>query len=318
MATHPFAPSTADLQPPAQRRRRPFRRIGLIGLAFLLGLFIVALTAIYLGSAVQLNRRYTIAVQPPPIPTNAASLARGQHLAEAVTGCTDCHGADLSGHTFADAPPFLLLASNLTRGAGGVGGSYSDADWVRAIRYGVRPDGKSLLFMPVGGFAQLSDADLAAILAYIKSVPPVDHQQEQSTLRLLGRLLLLIGEYKLPATTVDVTAPIPTAPVPGRTAAYGEYLATVGSCTECHGPNLAGAAAVEPGAPPGANLTPGGNLGQWSEAEFINTLRTGIRPDGTALQSAMPWWVLARQTDDELGALYRYLRSRPTLPTAGR
>lgn len=297
-------------------KRRWLRR-SLLALAGVAGLLVVALVVIYGGSQVRLNRRYAIPVQPLPIPTDAASIARGQHLATAVTGCTDCHSADLSGHTFADAPPFLLVSSNLTRGAGGVGKQYSDADWVRAIRYGVRPNGKSLIFMPSKHFAKLSNEDLGAIIAFMKSVAPVDHQQEPSTLRLLGRLLLLIGEYPLPAETADTAAPIPVAPPAGRTVEYGSYLVGIGACSECHGAKLAGAAPVEPGAPPGRNLTPGGNVGQWSEAEFINTLRTGLRPDGTAINAAMPWWVLAQQTDDELGAIYRYLRSLPALPTAG-
>ncbi|MCE7986690.1 MAG: cytochrome c [Caldilinea sp. CFX5] len=318
MATQPLThPAEAERRRPGPTRARRMVRMSLFTLAGLVSVLLVALTAIYIGSQVRLNRHYDIAVQPPPIPAIAASIARGQHLATAVTGCTDCHGADLSGHTFADAPPFLLVASNLTRGAGGVGSQYSDADWVRAIRYGVRPNGKSLIFMPSKHFAKMSHEDLGAIIAFIKSVAPVDHEQEPSSLRLLGRLLLLIGEYPLPAETVDVNAPIVVAPPSGRTVDYGQYLVSIGACSECHGTRLAGAAPAEPGAPPGVNLTPGGNIGQWSEAEFINTLRTGLRPDGTAINAAMPWWVLAQQTDDELGAIYRYLRSLPALPTEG-
>lgn len=311
-------PSEAERPPTAHTWLRRLGRGGLFTLATLAGVLLITLTVIYITSQLRLNRRYDIAVQPLVIPTDAASIARGQHLATAITGCTDCHGADLSGHTFADAPPFLLLASNLTRGMGGVGTFYSDADWVRAIRYGVRPDGKPLLFMPSSHYAKLSDNDLAAIIAYIQSVAPVDHEQEPSRLRLLGRLLLIIGEYALPAETVDVTAPIVAAPPAGRTVDYGMYLVSIGGCLECHGAQLTGGAPVEPGAPPGPNLTPGGNLGQWSEVEFINTLRTGVRPDGTVINSAMPWWVLAQQTDDELGAIYRYLHSLPALPTEGR
>lgn len=318
MATQPLAHAAEAARRPAGRTRaQRMVRISLFTLGGLVGVLLVALAVIYIGSQVRLNRRYDIAVPPPPIPTDTASIARGQHLATAVTGCTDCHGADLSGHTFADAPPFLLVSSNLTRGAGGVGSHYSDADWVRALRYGVRPNGKPLIFMPSRHYARLSQEDLGAIIAFIKSVAPVDHEQEPSSLRLLGRLLLLIGEYSLPAEMVDVNEPIVAAPPAGRTIDYGNYLVSIGACAECHGVRLAGAAPAEPGSPPGRNLTPGGNIGQWSEAEFINTLRTGLRPDGTAINSAMPWWVLAQQTDDELGAIYAYLRSLPALPTEG-
>jgi len=318
MATQPLTqPADVGSHVPPQTKRARFWRVTWLILAGLVGVLALAFAVIYGASSWRLNQRYDLAVQPPVIPTDAVSLARGQHLANAVTGCNHCHGADLAGHTLADAPPFLLVASNLTAGAGGVGSRYSDADWVRAIRYGVRPNGKPLLFMPSSYFAKLSDEDLGAIIAYLKSVAPVDRAQEASHLRPLGRLLLLLGEYVLPVETGDVAAPMPTAPPVGRTANYGAYLVAVGGCAECHGPELAGAAPVEPDAAPGANLTPSGNLGHWSEAEFINTLRTGTRPDGTALRNPMPWWVFAQQTDDELGAIYRYLRTLPALPTAG-
>jgi mono/diheme cytochrome c family protein len=168
--------------------------------------------------------------------------------------------------------------------------------------------------MPAQGFSQLDDADLAALIAYLKSVPPVDYQPDVSQLRLLGRALLVAGELHLPVEGVKVVTPVPNAPPPGRTAAYGEYLTAIGNCRECHGPLLAGAPSLEPGGLPAWNLTPGGRLATWSEAEFIHAMRTGVRPDGTTISAAMPWRVLARQTDDELGAIYRYLRTQPALP----
>lgn len=290
------------------------RRISLTILAVLVSLIGLALLVIYVGSELRLNQRYTFDVTPPPLPADAATLARGKHLVEANTGCIDCHGANLAGQTFADAPPFRLIASNLTSGVDGVGRHYSDADWVRAIRYAARPTGKPLLFMPAQGFSQLSDEDLAAIIAYIKSVPPVDNQPGTSTLRLLGRVLLLAGEYHLPAAQITVVPTQPTAPPVGRTVEYGTYLAAIGNCRECHGPNLSGSLPLEPGGMPPLNLTPGGQLQFWSEAEFIHAMRTGERPNGTTLSSDMPWRVLARQTDDELSAIYRYLHSLPARP----
>ena len=110
MTTQPLAhPAEAARRPIERTRSQRIVRRSLFTLAGLLGLLFVALAVIYVGSQVRLNRRYDIAVQPLPIPTDAASIARGQHLATAVSGCTDCHGADLSGHTFADAPPFALF-----------------------------------------------------------------------------------------------------------------------------------------------------------------------------------------------------------------
>ena len=298
----------------SRRGLKRVRRVGLIILGSLVGLVGLALLVIYLGSELRLNQRYVIAVTPPQLKTDAATLARGKHLVEANTGCDYCHGANLAGQRFTDAPPFRLIASNLTGGTGGVGQSYSDEDWVRAIRYAVRPNGTPLLFMPYQGFAQLSDEDLAAIIAYLKSVPPVDNQPGTSALRLLGRALLLAGEYHLPAEQIKVVPTQPTAPSTSRTVEYGAYLAAIGNCRECHGPNLSGSLPLEPGGMPPLNLTPGGQLQFWSEADFIHAMRTGERPNGTTLSSDMPWRVLTRQTDDELGAIYRYLRSLPARP----
>jgi mono/diheme cytochrome c family protein len=293
---------------------RRFKRLLLILLAGIAGLVVLALAIIYGGSQWRLNGRYEIAVAPLTIPTDEATIERGRHLVEAVAGCADCHGEDFAGKLFLDAPPFRLVASNLTAGVGGVAGAYSDADWVRAVRYGVRPDGRPLLFMPVKGFSQLSDADLTAILAYVKSRPPVDNQPGSSALHLLGRALLLAGEYQLPAETVDLAAAPLVAPPLGRTVEYGEYLTVIGNCRECHGENLTGMPPLEPGSLPSANLTLGGRLQWWSEEDFINAMRTGVRPDGSQITDSMPWRVLANQTDDEVGAIYRYLQTLPKLP----
>jgi mono/diheme cytochrome c family protein len=289
-------------------------RIALTILAVLAALIGLAIAGIYGASSVRLNQRYSIDLSVPPIPADAKTLARGRYLVEANTGCIDCHGGNLGGQPFADVPPFLLNASNLTGGEGGIGSQYSDADWVRAIRYAVRPDGKPMLFMPSQGFSQLSEEDLAAIIAYIKSVPPVDNQPGDSSLRPLGRILLLAGEYTLPAEGIDVVPIKASTPAAGRTAEYGGYLVAIGNCRECHGSALSGAPPLEPGGLSAANLTPAGQLQNWSEEEFIHAMRTGQRPDGAFLSNEMPWRVLARQTDDDLAAIFRYLRLLPPLP----
>jgi len=88
----------------------------------------------------------------------------------------------------------------------------------------------------------------------------------------------------------------------------------VGGCTGCHGPELVGGPSHEPGAPPAANLTPAG-IGTWTEADFFKALRSGVRPDGTAINPAMPWASSGRMTDDELRALWLYLRTVPAKET---
>src|SRR5215207_867434 len=252
-----------------------------IAIAVLLGVAALAVVVVYGISEAQLHKTYQIDVAPPAIPSDAASIARGRHLVTAVSMCAACHSAsldapNLAGNLFLDIPPARLGAPNLTSGAGGIGDSYTAADWARTIRHGVRPDGTPLLFMPTANFYNLSDADLGAIVAYIKSVPPVDNQPPSSQVYPLGRALMAAGQLNLPVEDLDHSAPRIDAPPPGRNVAYGRYLTAISTCRDCHGGNLSGGPIDEPGATPAPNLTPGGALKDWSEEEFIHTLRTGV------------------------------------------
>ena len=174
-------------------------------------------------------------------------------------------------------------------------------------------DDKSLWFMLSQEFNHWSDADVGAIIAYLRQAPPVDKQQPESSGGPLGRVLFLAGMLPLlPAELIDHEAVRQPAPPIGVSFEYGAYLGK--GRTGCHGPDLAGGPI--PGAPPGstsaANLTPGGALSNWSEAESIETLRTGTTPDGRQLDSEwMPWPTLARMTGDELKAIWLYLQSVP-------
>jgi mono/diheme cytochrome c family protein len=114
----------------------------------------------------------------------------------------------------------------------------------------------------------------------------------------------------IPAEVIDHGAPFAEAPAPGNNASYGHYLVSIALCTMCHGLDLKGAPPVEEGAPAGPNITLYGASGGWSEAQFVNTLRTGVTPYGKALDEAfMPWPMYGRMTDEELGAIWRYLAS---------
>lgn len=184
-------------------------------LAVVLAVAIVALVAIYATSGWRINRTYAVEPEPVSIPAadDRAAIARGEYLVKAITKCVDCHGAGLGGDTFNDDLLFgRLIASNLTAGEGGVGRDYTDADWVRSIRHGVGPDGKPLLFMPSVEYYPLSDADLGALIAYVKSVPPVDNPDlPGNRVGPLGRFLFLSGQLDLlPAEKIDHDAPGPT------------------------------------------------------------------------------------------------------------
>jgi mono/diheme cytochrome c family protein len=210
-----------------------------------------------------------------------------------------------------------LSVPNLTSGAGGVGVTNTDQDWVRAIRHGVGHDDRGLVLMPSAVWYYLSDEDLADLIAYLKSLPPVDKQLPPTDLGPLGRVMLTLGQLPpeiIPnVTVIDHDSPRPVAPKPGVTLEYGKYLTT--TCTLCHGENLNGQTVREGGnmyvAP---NLTRGGEVGFWSEEQFIATMRTGVTPGGHPLSQFMPWKYFGQMTDDELKAVWMYLQSLSPLP----
>jgi mono/diheme cytochrome c family protein len=228
----------------------------------------------------------------------------------------------MGGDVFIDFAILVKLsADNLTTGRGGVGASYSDEDWVRAIRHGIGPNRKPLLFMPSHEYNVLSDGDVAALIAYIRQLPAVDNELPDNSVGPLGRFLYVTGKLPLvPAELIDHDAPRAAAPEPGVTPAYGAYLAT--GCTGCHGNGLSGGAI--PGAPPGTpvptNITPDPEtgIGNWSETDFFRAMREGKRPDGTAIDPFMPWQTLAKMTDDEIRALWLYLHGLAPRPEGNR
>ena len=298
------------------------RKLGYAALA-LAGVLIIASGAVFGITQVRIERHYDdVAARPLTVPTDSAGIALGQRLA-AIRGCAGCHAPDLSGSAvIEDAMVAKLYASNLTRGRGGVASHYDPALFARAIRNGVGWDGRALLLMPSQEFHGMSDEDVGAIIAYIQSVPPVDHVQPKSSVGPLGRALFLAGQVELvPAEHVDHDdQPVPAVPR-GVTVEYGRYLA--GGCTGCHGAGYSGGKV--PGTPPdfipAANLTPDPEtgLGTWTEADLFRALREGKRPDGTALDGRfMPWRETAQFTDDEIRAVWLFLRSLPAKPAGNR
>jgi mono/diheme cytochrome c family protein len=292
--------------------RKVLKWIGIL-LGGLIGLLLLAAVFVTISSSSRLNKIYDIPPDDVTVHNNDETLARGQHLFE--IGCADCHGTDLSGGTIIDEPPVAsIFASNLTAGDGGIGQNYTDEDWVRAIRHGVTPDGTPLLVMPSQVYYYYSDEDIVAIVAYAKSVLPVDNKIPEKRLGPVGRALFTAGMLPAPAAElVDHTGPRPVAPEPGVTVAYGEYIAGRG-CTDCHGANYAGG--VVPGSPPDTppapNLTPAGNLAGWSEDDFITTIRSGFTPEGRQLDSEeMPWPTYGKMTDGELQAVWLFLQTLP-------
>jgi len=291
---------------------RMLRIVGLFVVA-LVFLALAALVGIFLGSERMLAPR---ALPSPASAFSAAggSVARGEHIASSYGGCRECHGPSLGGRTMIPGGPMgTVAAPNLTRGTGGVGGALSDADFERAIRSGLRPDGTGLLIMPASAFSHLSDGDVRDVIAYVRSVPPVDAAPPARVVGPLARFLIATGKMHVQPDLVDAGATHLAVSPAGVTLEHGAYLARVGGCMECHGANLGGGHFQgSPKDPPATNLTRGA-IGSWTQADFVRTLRTGRDPLGHMLDPFMPWRAFGQMNDDELAAIWLYLRSVPPI-----
>ena len=280
------------------------------------------LVVVFFVGSRKVDRTYDVQIASVTVPTDAASIARGKHYVEAIGVCQVCHGQDLAGPVvddckdepcigFSNDPIFgKLKPNNLTSGLGGIGSVFTDANYVRAIRHGIGRDNKSLLIMPSEQYNRISDEDLGALIAYLKTVGPVDNELGESNLGPLGRVIAVIAGGLLPASQIDHSAARAPSPVVGVSAEYGGYLAEI--CTACHGDQLSGNKVPGNERVDTPNITPGGALGDWTKSQFINTIRSGITPQGDLLDPRfMPWNRFTLMTEDELDAIWLYIQSLP-------
>lgn len=274
---------------------------------------------VFVLSQQRLQKRHVVDVRPVAVGSSADVIAHGKHIAT-TRGCADCHDANLAGRAVVDDPAVgRLHAPNITRGKGGLPADYSDLDFVKAIRHGLASDGRALVLMPSLDYEGLSDEDLGALIAYLKSVPAVDRERGPVALGPVGRMLVVKGDIKLAAEHIDHAAVRPGKVTPEITPAYGRYVAQ--SCIGCHGVNFSGGpiAGAPPDWPHATNLTPtaGGAVTQWTEDNFISAMRTQKRPDGSSLNPIMPA-AFGQMTDVEIKALWTYLKTLPPLATGTR
>lgn len=294
--------------------KKVFKWIG-IGLGSLVGLILVVGVVLYLMGNGRLNKTYDFPPSEIVLPTDAASLEYGKHRAETL--CQGCHGENLSGieNWFSAGPLGTIDSVNLTSGEGGIGDEFTAEDYIRSLRHGINREGKPIFMPAVLATSHLSDQDLGAIIAYLNTVPPVDHKTHGQNFTPLAKVMLGAGMLgDLPAEVVSHDTQV-TAPESGVSVEYGEYLVNINDCRVCHGQELAGGPFPDPTiiriSP---NLTPGGELGFWTEEQFVNTIRTGVTPRGYGLNpKLMPWKDYALFYDDELKAIWLYLQSLPKL-----
>ena len=264
------------------------------------------------------------AVTPEPV----GSLERGKYLVEGPMHCFMCHSDSNwktpggkyitekkgAGHNWADFGVPFLIAPNITPDPETGAGKWTDATLARAIREGVGHDGRRLFpIMPYMLFSKMSDGDLASVLAYIRSIPAVRNQLPTTVLP--DDLKNSLPPHQ--AITEPVAEPDLSDPV-----RRGEYLVTLGNCTECHTPKdqrgmplpgLEFGGGFELKGPWGditsANITPDpSGISYYDEALFIQTIRTG-QVKARKLNSVMPWIYFQNMTDDDLKAIFSYLRT---------
>lgn len=293
-------------------------------LGILVGLFVIIAGLGFLArtrSQAALGKTYAVKVRPVAIPADAATVARGRHIAE-TRGCNDCHGRDYAGaKVIEDGAMGRLYGSNLTPGKGSKVAGFTDEDWVRAIRHGVGKDGRGLFIMPSMEYSHFSDEDLAAVIAFLKTVPAVDREPVAPAYGPISQILLTLSPEKMIAAAAldhaNLAPPVAIAKAP--TAEYGRYVAA--SCMGCHGANFSGGK-IEMGPPDwplAANLTKhaDGRLAKWTEQDFITVIRTAKRPDGTVLNPVMPA-AFGGMDDVELRALWAFFQSLPPVAQGTR
>jgi cytochrome c553 len=247
------------------------------------------------------------------------AIKRGQHLVNTRAGCNGCHAMDLGGAAVVDiAPVAHWIAPNLTAGEGSVTKGFTANDWDRAVRHGVRRNGQTSS-MPAEEFTNLSDHELSDIVAYIRSLPPVNRDLGRVTFGPVFAYMIATDPRIMVAFTIDhdkAHAVEPPAQAPS--AELGQHIVQV--CRGCHGATLSGGKlAGDPDMPIVANLTPHATgLKGWTEADFFRALREGKRKDGTAISPRMPWQAYGGMGDTEIKAMWAYLQTLPPVEKGSR
>ena len=276
-----------------------FKWLGLVA-AGLVGVALIGLTYVYFASARVLDRKFEVAHEGAPVlPSDATQIAEGRRIAQ-LGGCLHCHGENLAGGVVEDIPNVVrMVAPNVSALLPG----YNDTQLATVLRTGVKPDGKSVLFMPSEMFRHLSEADLARLIAYLRTVPvTAEGVQEKTEVRILGRLILAKGDFKPAASNIELL-PVPVANFDANDpVSRGHYLA-MNACTECHGQDLEGVATI--GAP-ALGVTKGYSLEQ-----FTRLMQDGVGLGERQFKLMSPT-ARARFTQfkpDELAAVYAYLQT---------
>lgn len=263
----------------------------------------------------KLNRNVSLPAYPIALSDDPAVIERGRYL-YVTRGCAECHAENGAGRVVVDDPSMgmRVVGPNISPGPGNVVANYTAADWERIIRHGVKPDGRPAMVMPSEDYARLTDADVSAMVAYVQHMPPASGGAAVLELPLIVRAMYGLNQVQDAAEKINHDLP-PAAPVPETASIeHGKYVGQ--GCQGCHGPGMSGGRI--PGSPPdwpaATNLTPGEGsvMPRYATvAQFKALLRSGKRPDGSAVSTIMPFGGFAQMNDVDMEALYLYLQSLP-------
>ncbi len=254
-------------------------------------------------------------------------LVRGKYLVDAVAGCFGCHtdadwskpgapplaGREGSGHIWSDQDMPWLVAPNITPDKETGIGNWSDDTLARAIREGIGQDGRALFpTMPYPHYREMSDEDLASIIVYLRTVPPVRNELPKTKM-----------PFPINFLTQNVPQPVGTVAPPDQSTpvARGAYLISMAACSDCHTPQekgqpiagmeLAGGFLLhEPkGDVVSDNITPSASgIGYYNDATFIQAMRTG-KVGARPLRWSMPWYFYGKIGDPDLKDMFAFLKT---------
>jgi mono/diheme cytochrome c family protein len=253
-------------------------------------------------------------------------VERGAYLVNTIMTCGNCHspkgppdvvaGKDFSVGLRFDEPPFDVTAPNITPDKATGIGAWSDDDVKKLLRTGLRPSGVPIAaVMPTGFYDIITDGDMDAIVAYLRTIKPVSNKVPDPI-------------YKMPASRqVFPGAETPYTPAMANDPMKkGFYLATIGHCMECHTPMDKGHVDFENSLAKGGRDFPGPwgvsisrnitssktkGIGGWTDAEIKRAITTGIDKDGNKLKGPMGYQYYAHMTDADLDAVIAWVRTLP-------
>ncbi len=305
--------------------RRKWKKLGLVTL--------VIITVIVVGITFTIGWRPFIGAKKRSLTdrkfeATQARLIRGKYLVDGVAGCFGCHsdpdwskpgappvaGREGAGHVWSDQDLPWLVAPNITPDKETGAGNWSDDTLARAIREGIGHDGRALFpQMPYQSYREMSDEDLASIIVYLRTVPPVKNQLPATKMPFPLNFLM----QSVPQPVTSVVPP----PDQLKQVEYGNYLVKMAACADCHTPQekgqpipgmaFAGGFLIhEPkGDVVSANITPApSGIGYYNDATFIQALRMG-KVGARPLRSSMPWYFFGKMSDSDLKSMFAYLKT---------